>query len=120
MLGLLLALHMFTRASRVALRDAEFRTLALTVLALLVIGILFYHNVEGWRWLDSLYFCVITLATVGYGDFSPQTDAGKVFTMFYIVLGVGLVVALVTKLAQAIVIARREENGRLEARLRRR
>ncbi|MEZ4634933.1 MAG: potassium channel family protein [Caldilineaceae bacterium] len=26
-------------------------------------------------WLDSLYFCVITLATVAYGDFSPQTAA---------------------------------------------
>lgn len=112
MLGLLIALRMFTRASRVALRDAEFRILALTVLALLVVGTLFYRNVEGWRWLDSIYFCVVTLATVGYGDLSPQTDAGKIFTMLYIVLGVGLVVAVVTKLAQSIVVARREESER--------
>jgi voltage-gated potassium channel len=120
MLGLFIALRLFARASRVALRDAEFRTLALTVLALLVIGTLFYRNVEGWRWLDCLYFCVVTLATVGYGDFSPQTDEGKVFTMFYIILGVGLVVAVVTKLAQAIVIARREESERVEGRVWRR
>lgn len=120
MLGLLLALRMFTRALRIALRDPEFRTLALTVSALLVIGTLFYHNVEGWRWLDSLYFCLITLATVGYGDFSPQTDEGKVFTMFYIILGIGLLVAVVTKLAQAIVIARREDGERAEGPFRRR
>lgn len=120
MLGLLIALRTFTRALRVARRDPEFQTLALTVTALLVVGTLFYHSAEGWRWLDSLYFCVITLATVGYGDFSPRTDMGKLFTMFYIVLGIGLVVSIVTKLAQAIVTARREESERLEERLRRR
>jgi hypothetical protein len=37
--------------------------------------------------LDSLYFSVITLATVAYGDFSPYTMAGKIFTVFYIFIG---------------------------------
>ena len=120
MLGLIIVLRTFIRALRVAMRDVEFQTLALTVTVQLAVGTLFYHVAEGWRWLDSLYFCVITLATVGYGDFSPRTDMGKLFTMFYIVLGIGLVVSLVTKLAQAIVTARREEGGRLGERLRRR
>lgn len=67
----------------------------LTTILILGIGTVVYHFVEGWRWLDSLYFSVITLTTIGYGDFSPQTDAGKIFTLFYIVVGVGIILAFV-------------------------
>lgn len=63
----------------------------LGVLALYVsFGAAFYHFVERWSWLDSFYFTVVTLATVGYGDFVPKTDAGKLFTMPYIFIGIGL------------------------------
>ena len=44
----------------------------------------------------------MTLATVGYGDFHPVTAAGKVFTIVYVFLGVGVLVAFVTRLAQAL------------------
>jgi len=63
------------------------------LLAVLVLymcfGSAFYHIVEGWRWLDSFYFVAVTLATIGYGDFAPKTDAGKLFTIPYIFIGVG-------------------------------
>ena len=58
----------------------------------IALGMVFYHVVEKWGWFDSLYFTVITLATVGYGDFTPQTVLGKAFTMFYIFIGIGLFV----------------------------
>jgi voltage-gated potassium channel len=51
-------------------------------------GMFFYHHVEGWRYLDAIYFCSTTLAAVGYGDFHPLTDAGKVFTIFYQFIGI--------------------------------
>lgn len=54
-----------------------------------------YHYLEGWEWLDSIYFCIITLTTVGYGDFSPQTDAGKAFTIIYIIMGVGIILSFI-------------------------
>lgn len=66
----------------------------------LVGGALFYSRVEGWSFLDSLYFSVITLATVGYGDFAPRTDAGKIFTMVYVFIGIGLFVGVATAIAQ--------------------
>src|SRR5262245_6300147 len=122
MLAFLLTLQQFWRALRYALRDPEFRSLALFVVVMIAVGAVFYHNVEGWGWLDSIYFCVITLATVGYGDFSPHTPLGKVFTIFYIVLGLGLVVAVATRLADALLTERRENQAarqrRLEARQR--
>jgi len=55
---------------------------------LLVGGAYIYHIIEGWKYLDSLYFVVMTATTVGYGDFVPKTDAGKIFTMFFSFLGV--------------------------------
>jgi len=38
---------------------------------------------------------VVTLTTVGYGDFSPQTTFGKIFTTFYIFAGVGILTAYI-------------------------
>lgn len=74
------------------------------------IGTVFYRLVEDLAWLDSLYFSVITLTTVGYGDFSPVTSTGKVFTMFYVLAGIGIFVALVTEIGQHLVDARKKEN----------
>jgi potassium channel subfamily K len=40
---------------------------------------------------DALYFTVVTLTTVGYGDLEPQTPGGRVFTAFFLFLGVGFI-----------------------------
>lgn len=61
-------------------------------LGYLALGTVFYHLVEKWNWLDSTYFTVITLATVGYGDYAPKTAPGKVFTIFYVFIGIGIFV----------------------------
>jgi voltage-gated potassium channel Kch len=57
------------------------------IVTLIVIGTVFYRTVEGWSWLDAVYFSVVTIATVGYGDITPQTAIGKIFTIGYIFLG---------------------------------
>jgi putative effector of murein hydrolase len=70
--------------------EPAFRALILLEAILFSFGIAFYHFIEGWGWLDSAYFCVVTLATVGYGDFAPVTQFGRLYTIFYIIIGVAM------------------------------
>ena len=73
----------------------NFRWALFVAVSVLSLGAVFYHVVEGMSWLDAFYFCTTTLTTVGYGDIFPQTDAGKLFTIFYILIGVGILGAFV-------------------------
>ena len=77
------------------LGDKEYRDLILTTLIVIIIGMVGYHYLEGWSWLDALYFSFITLTTVGFGDFTPVTDAGKIFTILYIVVGIGIILTFI-------------------------
>ena len=73
-------------------------------------GTVFYRFVEDLRWIDSLYFSVISLTTVGYGDIAPTTTPGKIFTMVYVVVGIGIFVALVTEIAGHLIEARKQKD----------
>jgi voltage-gated potassium channel len=94
-----------------SVRDPQFRALLLLYGALLLVGTIFYVRTEGWRALDALYFCVVTLATVGYGDFAPRTSVGKVFTMVYILIGAGVFVVLAAELAVGVIRLRDVRAG---------
>lgn len=85
----------FLRTLLSFLKDREYRGLLIASALIVVIGTVVYHYVEDWSWLDSLYFSVITLTTIGFGDFAPQTDIGKAFTIVYIIIGVGLILAFI-------------------------
>jgi hypothetical protein len=59
-----------------------------------LIGAVLYHWLEGWDWVDSFYFVVITLTTIGYGDFSPTTPLTKIITIFYGINGIMVLLLL--------------------------
>jgi len=99
------------RPLRAMLRDPEAKVLALTAIAVIIIGSVVYMLIEHWSPVDSVYFCVVTLATVGYGDLHPTTDAGKIFTVIYILGGLGIIAAFITELAKH----REVGGGRLAA-----
>ena len=76
---------------------------ALTVLGVIAFSsALVYMALEGWSFLDSIYFCIVTMSTVGYGDFSPHTALGKIYTIFFLFIGIGVFVLAVTAIAEAI------------------
>ncbi|MBI2130614.1 two pore domain potassium channel family protein [Candidatus Woesearchaeota archaeon] len=78
------------------------------MLLLLFGGATFYHKVEKWRFLDALYFSSYTMTTVGYGDITPKTDMGKIFTIFYVFAGVGIALYGLTLLSTHFVEVREE------------
>ncbi|HXE10273.1 MAG TPA: potassium channel family protein [Verrucomicrobiae bacterium] len=91
-----------------------YRLLVLTTLFVLGLGTVVYHFVEHFKWVDAYYFSVITLATVGYGDLVPHTTFGKLFTTFYIFIGVGIVTTFisVTLRRRAEIRTRKREHGK--------
>jgi len=66
------------------------------IVTLLVIGTVSYHFLEKWSWISSLYFTVVTMATVGYGDLHPTSDVSRLFTAFFILFGVTVALASIT------------------------
>jgi voltage-gated potassium channel len=88
----------FVRGARFRLRYALY-----AVLIAVALGTLGFHLLEGWSLADSLYATIQTLTTVGYGDVTPQTQAGRFFASVYMFVGVGAVLYVLTATVQSIV-----------------
>ena len=74
--------------------DRRTRPLIMYVAFIILVGAGLYHYLEGWGWLDSVYFVVVTLTTIGYGDLAPTTPLTKLITIFYGLNGVILLLTL--------------------------
>jgi len=86
-----------------ALISQKFRVLFSLAFFIILLGTTFFHFTEGWNWIDSFYFSVMTLTTVGYGDLVPTTILSKIFSVIYILVGIGLLLFFVNVVAsQAI------------------
>lgn len=83
--------------------------LVLTLAGIVGGGTVFFHRVEGWSWLDSYFFTVITLSTVGYGSLVPATALGKIGATVLIFLGLGVFAVAVQQFG-AFAFRKREEH----------
>src|SRR5262245_62010447 len=79
--------------------DRGFQVLAGFAVLMIASATVFYSLVEGLRPVDAFYLSSTTITTVGYGDFSPKTDYGKIFTALYVLAGVGIFTAFLTLVA---------------------
>jgi voltage-gated potassium channel len=84
----------------------------LVLLAVIVTGVAGFMALEGLSLVDAFYFSIVTIATVGYGDISPATDAGKLLAILLIVAGVGTFVGVVAN-GLEMYLSSREKQERL-------
>ena len=73
-------------------------------------GTIFYWRFEDWTIIESLYFSVVTLTTVGFGDFTPTSAGTQIFTVIYILTGLGILVALLSSVAEQYLRLKAEDR----------
>ena len=77
--------------------------------SVLFMGGLLMGRLEGWQWPDSLYYSLITAGTLGFGDFSPHTKAGRLWAVAYIPLAVAVAGEVLGSIASILVERRQKE-----------
>jgi len=92
-----------------------YRFLAAAVVLVLGIGTISYHFIEGWSWVDSFYFSVVTGSTVGFGDLSPTTDASKLFTVLYIFSSISILGTFLNERLKHHGIVKRRTEHKVES-----
>lgn len=83
-----------------------FKLIALSSVVYIGIGVLAMMKLEKLGFLDSLYFSVVSLTTVGYGDITPETSLGKIFVMIYLIVGIGIIAALANNIIKNVLASR--------------
>ena len=76
--------------------------IAILMGAVIFVGTLGYHLLLGWDWLDALYFTMITVTTVGFGEIHQLGDSGRVFTIVLMFGSVGIVMYSATTITQLV------------------
>ncbi len=89
--------------SSISLEDAKiierrFWLIAAAALITVLTGSAIFMHLEKVPFIDALYFSVVSLLTVGYGDITPHTTPGKIFVMVYLVTGIGIMAVFVETL----------------------
>lgn len=84
-------------------RLRQLKYLLLLPLVVLIIGTAGFMVLEKLSFLDAVYFTIVTISTVGYGDLAPDTAGGKGFSIFLIVIGIGTFLTLLTTLTQLFI-----------------
>lgn len=99
-----------------AWNEHAYKVLSLSALTIVTVATVAYHYLEDWSWVDSLYFSVVAVTTVGFGDLTPTTDAAKLFTVAYILVGLAIIglylnVRVDRNRRRRLARARRREKG---------
>lgn len=82
-------------------------------IVLLLVGIIGFMLFENMSLTNAIYFSIVTMATVGYGDIHPETGVGKILTIIIIIGGVGTFLSVVASITD-VFVNRREEKIRKE------
>ncbi len=88
---------------KVKVRRSKFLVIATVVVFLAFIFSLLFMYFERISFFDALYWAIITMATIGYGDVTPLTEGGKIVAMMAAVAGISTFTALISLLAESFI-----------------
>ena len=71
------------------MRHPLWRT-CIAMVAVLAMGTFGYHYLEGWSLFDGFYMTIITITTIGFGEIHPLGFHGRIFTVFLVLIGMGV------------------------------
>lgn len=92
------------------LKYEPIKAILLFVTIMIIGGTLIFMELENWSFLDSLYFTVSTVTTVGYGDFVATEPATKLIAIIYMLLSVPLLLISVGVISDAVYHEREIRN----------
>lgn len=70
------------------------------IILLVCFGTWFYAKSENWTHTESFYFTVMTITTVGYGDYVPSHDLSKIVTAIYGLISIPIVLFIFGVMAE--------------------
>lgn len=100
----------FSKANRF-FNTNGFRYIMLICMALCAAGTVAFHFTEGRSWGDSLWWAFVTMTTVGYGDITPVTLAGRVTAIMMMLVGIGFLGSFMSTVTAYCLEAGRRKNG---------
>ncbi len=89
------------RAMGHALAEPKVRALLVFVVMIASLQAAVFMILENWGFVDAFYFAIVSMATVGYGDLTPQTVLGKLAAIVFLFIGIGIFVLAFSAFAQA-------------------
>ncbi len=91
-------------------KHPRMKAVILFFIALVILGVFLFSHLEDWSFVDSLYFTVATLTTVGYGDLVPTTDIAKIIATIYMVLVVPMILVGIGIVAEEYVLKHKKKK----------
>jgi len=85
------------------IKAKHLRMIIILPIAVVLIGTVGFMILEKLPFMDALYFTIVTISTVGYGDILPTTALSKVFGVFLIIIGIGVFLTIVTSVAEMLI-----------------
>ncbi|RMG33362.1 MAG: hypothetical protein D6732_12260, partial [Methanobacteriota archaeon] len=83
--------------------SSKYKIYGFVFFGIFIAGVITIKIIENWTWIDSIYFVIVTISTVGYGDITPTRLISKIVSIILITTGISTFALLSQEVLDAIV-----------------